>query len=254
MRRQETENPYHCTWKRCGFRSSRFYRNFLFFHNENERYSYILSFLLVFHGIFFHGIFFLNPKIISLFFRQVHNFIFFSLQFTDIMNSLRMRCIARNIHIGILLQFITVLSNIQWISAISSSTNLPTQPINRIEVTTQSTTTGNNLFTSIDALLTTHQSIDASSKSTTLTVVPLSIGSTSQPAIYSNQTTTNIESHDYAEILPTPAAVRSYDTRACTLSEFTCINLRCVPLGKYCDRVNDCGDNSDEPRFCSRKC
>lgn len=39
----------------------------------------------------------------------------------------------------------------------------------------------------------------------------------------------------------------------CSLSEFTCINSKCIPINKYCDRVNDCGDNSDEPRFCTRK-
>ncbi|XP_049313230.1 uncharacterized protein LOC105221859 isoform X3 [Bactrocera dorsalis] len=38
----------------------------------------------------------------------------------------------------------------------------------------------------------------------------------------------------------------------CTLSEFTCANMRCVPLSKYCNNINDCGDGSDEPRFCTR--
>ncbi|XP_075160932.1 uncharacterized protein LOC142233787 [Haematobia irritans] len=38
----------------------------------------------------------------------------------------------------------------------------------------------------------------------------------------------------------------------CTLSQFSCSNGRCVPLSKYCNNVNDCGDGSDEPRFCSR--
>ncbi|XP_073842402.1 uncharacterized protein isoform X2 [Musca autumnalis] len=38
----------------------------------------------------------------------------------------------------------------------------------------------------------------------------------------------------------------------CTLSEYSCSNGRCVPLSKYCNNINDCGDGSDEPRFCSR--
>lgn len=37
----------------------------------------------------------------------------------------------------------------------------------------------------------------------------------------------------------------------CSASEFTCSNKRCVPLNKYCDSVNNCLDNSDEPRFCT---
>lgn len=40
---------------------------------------------------------------------------------------------------------------------------------------------------------------------------------------------------------------------ACRLSEFLCGNGRCVPITHYCDAINDCGDSSDEPRFCSRK-
>lgn len=43
-------------------------------------------------------------------------------------------------------------------------------------------------------------------------------------------------------------------TPACRRSEFPCNNGRCVPLNRYCDAANDCGDSSDEPRFCTRKC
>lgn len=39
--------------------------------------------------------------------------------------------------------------------------------------------------------------------------------------------------------------------KECALSEFTCTNGRCVPLANYCDSVNNCGDSSDEPRFCT---
>lgn len=37
----------------------------------------------------------------------------------------------------------------------------------------------------------------------------------------------------------------------CSISELTCSNGKCVPLNKYCDNINDCGDSSDEPRFCT---
>ncbi|XP_069694968.1 uncharacterized protein [Periplaneta americana] len=37
----------------------------------------------------------------------------------------------------------------------------------------------------------------------------------------------------------------------CRRSEFACANGRCVPLNRFCDAANDCGDSSDEPRFCT---
>ncbi|XP_033607725.1 low-density lipoprotein receptor-related protein 8-like, partial [Cryptotermes secundus] len=40
-------------------------------------------------------------------------------------------------------------------------------------------------------------------------------------------------------------------TPTCRRSEFPCNNGRCVPLNRYCDAANDCGDSSDEPRFCT---
>lgn len=39
----------------------------------------------------------------------------------------------------------------------------------------------------------------------------------------------------------------------CAISEHTCNNGKCVPLNKFCDNINDCGDSSDEPRFCTSK-
>lgn len=68
----------------------------------------------------------------------------------------------------------------------------------------------------------------------------------------------NIE-HDTINVLGTAAALKSNDgghlgaASRCTLAEYTCTNGQCVPANKFCDKVNDCGDNSDEPRFCSRK-
>ncbi|XP_045473238.1 uncharacterized protein LOC123679795 [Harmonia axyridis] len=38
----------------------------------------------------------------------------------------------------------------------------------------------------------------------------------------------------------------------CKKSEFTCNNGRCVPSNSFCNNVNDCGDSSDEPRYCTR--
>ncbi|XP_037044522.1 uncharacterized protein LOC119080330 isoform X2 [Bradysia coprophila] len=38
----------------------------------------------------------------------------------------------------------------------------------------------------------------------------------------------------------------------CAMSEYTCTNGKCIQLNQYCDNVNDCGDSSDEPRFCTR--
>lgn len=68
----------------------------------------------------------------------------------------------------------------------------------------------------------------------------------------------NIE-HGSMNLLGTAAALKSNDdghlgaASRCTLAEYTCTNGQCVPSTKFCDKVNDCGDNSDEPRYCSRK-
>jgi hypothetical protein len=40
---------------------------------------------------------------------------------------------------------------------------------------------------------------------------------------------------------------------ACRISEFPCRNGRCIRLDRYCDGVDDCGDTSDEPRYCTGK-
>ncbi|NXY90619.1 CFAI factor, partial [Alcedo cyanopectus] len=40
--------------------------------------------------------------------------------------------------------------------------------------------------------------------------------------------------------------------RACSASEFHCVNKKCIPLTKTCDGINDCGDLSDE--LCCREC
>ncbi|XP_071412094.1 complement factor I isoform X2 [Pithys albifrons albifrons] len=40
--------------------------------------------------------------------------------------------------------------------------------------------------------------------------------------------------------------------RACSDSEFHCVNKKCISLTKTCDGINDCGDLSDE--LCCREC
>lgn len=39
----------------------------------------------------------------------------------------------------------------------------------------------------------------------------------------------------------------------CKVSEFLCGNGKCITLNRVCNNVNDCGDSSDEPRYCTRK-
>ncbi|XP_066247763.1 uncharacterized protein [Euwallacea similis] len=41
-------------------------------------------------------------------------------------------------------------------------------------------------------------------------------------------------------------------TTKCRLHEFSCGNGRCVPANRFCDSKNDCGDSSDEPRYCTK--
>lgn len=41
---------------------------------------------------------------------------------------------------------------------------------------------------------------------------------------------------------------------ACKISEHPCKGgAFCVPLDKYCDGKDDCGDGSDEPKMCTGK-
>ncbi|PZC82847.1 hypothetical protein B5X24_HaOG209632 [Helicoverpa armigera] len=49
------------------------------------------------------------------------------------------------------------------------------------------------------------------------------------------------------ELLP---VLHGNDTR-CRISEYLCTNKKCIPINRYCDGSNDCGDSSDEPRHCT---
>ena len=40
---------------------------------------------------------------------------------------------------------------------------------------------------------------------------------------------------------------------SCRVSQFFCNTGQCVALDRYCDGEDDCGDKSDEPRYCSRE-
>lgn len=51
------------------------------------------------------------------------------------------------------------------------------------------------------------------------------------------------------ELLP---VLHGNDTR-CRISEYLCSNKKCIPINRFCDGSNDCGDSSDEPRHCTRK-
>lgn len=41
--------------------------------------------------------------------------------------------------------------------------------------------------------------------------------------------------------------------KSCKITEFKCVNNRCIQLNQYCNNNNDCGDSSDEPRYCTSK-
>ena len=43
-----------------------------------------------------------------------------------------------------------------------------------------------------------------------------------------------------------------YLSEYCTSSEFSCQNNRCISQRQFCDKIDDCGDNSDEPQDCQR--
>lgn len=52
---------------------------------------------------------------------------------------------------------------------------------------------------------------------------------------------------------PEPLPVLHGNDSRCRISEYQCSNKKCIPINRFCDGSNDCGDASDEPRHCTRK-
>lgn len=52
---------------------------------------------------------------------------------------------------------------------------------------------------------------------------------------------------------PEPLPVLHGNDTRCRISEYQCSNKKCIPINRFCDSSNDCGDASDEPRHCTRK-
>ncbi|XP_072943885.1 uncharacterized protein [Epargyreus clarus] len=62
------------------------------------------------------------------------------------------------------------------------------------------------------------------------------------------------DSPNFGKAIPEPEllpVLHGNDTR-CRISEYQCMNKKCVPINRFCDGTNDCGDSSDEPRHCTR--
>lgn len=117
--------------------------------------------------------------------------------------------------------------------------------------------------TSASATTTTSTSTSISTTIKTHATTPATIAQPNVSSIDDNDARSSSNSIDSEPIhaLGTAAALLSPNdddgrmdaASRCSLADFTCANGKCVPANKFCDKVNDCGDNSDEPRFCSRK-
>ncbi|CAH0720618.1 unnamed protein product, partial [Brenthis ino] len=61
------------------------------------------------------------------------------------------------------------------------------------------------------------------------------------------------DSPGYKDIIePEPLPVLHANDSKCRISEYQCFNKKCIPINRFCDGSNDCGDASDEPRHCTR--
>ncbi|KAH8286094.1 hypothetical protein KR054_002518, partial [Drosophila jambulina] len=76
-------------------------------------------------------------------------------------------------------------------------------------------------------------------------------GSGSGAGATAGSTSTSLGPGKTANLQMAPGSA-SASSSGCSLAEYSCSNGRCVPLSKYCNNANDCGDGSDEPRFCTR--
>lgn len=202
------------------------------------------------------------------------NFFLFSFFITDVSKSVKSWPIGSKfiIHIAIALNIGIISINNLMVTATSTtktSTLLSATPT--LLQTSSPIPTGSNVDqnekmvtipSDIDGIE--HVNTDTPSISSTFDMLP-----TAMPLVATaisgvpndNQSTLNNETFsteasemDFGGTLGTAAALKSNgQLNGCSMSEFTCTNSKCVPTYKYCDRVNDCGDNSDEPRFCTRK-
>ncbi|XP_058981879.1 uncharacterized protein LOC101896332 [Musca domestica] len=117
---------------------------------------------------------------------------------------------------------------------------------------TSSTSSSSSTASTIPVMSSSVSNISNTSSSTTaeepIMAAVLSGGSSSSSSSLTSGSSLAHDSQQSAKSLPMLAST----IPQCTLSEFSCSNGRCVPLSKYCNNANDCGDGSDEPRFCSR--
>lgn len=176
------------------------------------------------------------------------------------------------------LQIIIIFIHNSWIVATVTTTG-PANIQNEINVINAT-----NITTTRDTILITKATTDATTTKTTIksllttfdalpTALPLAAEKSTSATIQNAHQSDGIrinnekwlnhrdkihgENEEYGNELGAAAPLRQDPLgplNGCSLSEFTCINSKCIPINKYCDRVNDCGDNSDEPRFCTRKC
>uniref|UniRef100_A0A1I8MMW3 Low-density lipoprotein receptor domain class A n=1 Tax=Musca domestica TaxID=7370 RepID=A0A1I8MMW3_MUSDO len=116
---------------------------------------------------------------------------------------------------------------------------------------TSSTSSSSSTASTIPVMSSSVSNISNTSSSTTaeepIMAAVLSGGSSSSSSSLTSGSSLAHDSQQSAKSLPMLAST----IPQCTLSEFSCSNGRCVPLSKYCNNANDCGDGSDEPRFCS---
>lgn len=195
------------------------------------------------------------------------------------MKSPNARSLACKFMYRTVLQIIIIFINNSWIVATVTTTGPAIiqneiNPINATNVTipnatitkaattdtTTATTTIKSLLTTFDALPTAlplaaelSTSVATIKNAHQLNGIPIN---NENWLNHSNVIHDEVHDREHGNELGTAAPLRQDPLgplNGCSLSEFTCVNSKCIPINKYCDRVNDCGDNSDEPRFCTRK-
>lgn len=215
-------------------------------------------------------------------FQFSFSFSIFHFAIADKMKSLNAQSLAYKFMVRTVLQIIIIFINNSWIVATVTTTGpaIIQNDINSINATnitntftntndtiTKTTTDTTTTKTTIKSLLITFDALP--------TALPLAAEISTSTATIKNAHQLNgiqinnenwinhseimhdtEQEQEHFDELGTAAPLRQDPLgplNGCSLSEFTCINTKCIPINKYCDRVNDCGDNSDEPRFCTRK-